>query len=105
MGSDRIADTVRDEEDCGGHRLFRSACDVGREECPDHWRDCQLCPRYIDIGESEGYLLTPGSVPNTWRMYMPHLVHFMLSVGSNDSANIPVKAGMSENMAMATDDD
>jgi hypothetical protein len=34
---------------------------------------------------------------------MPHLVHFMLSVGSKDNANIPVKAGMSENMAMATD--
>ena len=66
--------------------------------------DCQMLSCVLGIGESGGYLLTPGSVPNTWRMYMPHLVHFMLSVGSNDSANIPVKAGMSENMAMATDD-
>lgn len=47
-------------------------------------------------------LLTPGNVPNTCRIYMPHLVHFMLSVGNKDSANIPVKAGMSENIAMAT---
>lgn len=34
---------------------------------------------------------------------MPHLVHFMLSVGSSDNASIPVKAGMRENMAKATD--
>jgi hypothetical protein len=48
-------------------------------------------------------LLTPGSVPKTCMMYMPHLVHFMLSVGSKASASIPVKAGMSENIARATD--
>lgn len=50
-------------------------------------------------------LLTPGSVPKTCMIYMPHLVHFILSVGSNASASIPVKAGMSENMASATDID
>jgi hypothetical protein len=48
-------------------------------------------------------LLTPGSVPKTCMMYMPHLVHFMLSVGSKASASIPVKAGMSENIARATE--
>jgi hypothetical protein len=36
LGSDRIADTVRDEKDCGSHCLFRPACNVGWEECPDH---------------------------------------------------------------------
>jgi hypothetical protein len=35
-------------------------------------------------------------------MYMPHLVHFMLSVGSRESDNMPVKAGMRENIITAT---
>lgn len=38
LSPDRIADTVRDEKDCGGHCLFRPSSDVGWEECPDHWR-------------------------------------------------------------------
>jgi hypothetical protein len=56
----------------------------------------------MDIGGVQEDLLTPGSVPNTCRMYIPHLVHFMLSVGSKDRASIPTNAGMSENMAKAT---
>jgi hypothetical protein len=64
--------------------------------------DCQRC-EYIDIGDLENYLLTPGSVPNTWRIYMPHLVHFKPSVGKKARASIPVNAGMSENIAKATD--
>jgi len=50
----------------------------------------------------EKYSLTPGRVPNTCKIYMPHLVHFMLSVGSKDSASIPLNAGRSENIAIAT---
>lgn len=33
---------------------------------------------------------------------MPHLVHFILSVGSNERANMPVNAGINENIARAT---
>jgi hypothetical protein len=34
---------------------------------------------------------------------MPHLVHFKPSVGKKARASIPVNAGMSENIAKATD--
>ena len=35
-------------------------------------------------------------------MYIPQRVHFMLSVGRSESANIPVKAGMRENIINRT---
>jgi hypothetical protein len=65
---------------------------------------CQLRFMTSDAKDEE-HSLTPGSVPNTWRMYMPHLVHFMLSVGSKDNASMPENAGRSENIAIATTTD
>ena len=53
-------------------------------------------------GFEEVKLLSPGSEPNTCIIYMPHLNHIFESVGSSDSAIIPVNAGTKATIIMKT---
>lgn len=47
-------------------------------------------------------IIKPGRVPNTWRMYIPHLVQSISFVGSKARAIMPEKAGTRESIMRMT---
>lgn len=76
--------------------------------CPRRWRARMsrslMLVRKSDysVGKTSKDLLRPGSEPKTCMIYIPQRVHLIVSVGNNESANIPVNAGISENIINKT---